>query len=302
MGYEEFKEKILEELRNLYGDGAEMYIAKLRKNNGVCYDGLQVRAKEKDGKVMPIIRLDELYEKYLTEGINVAKCVQVALMRLKENKVPKSVMRIAKRIKDWNYISKNVYPMLLSTEDNREILQNLASISMLDLSVVYIIRTKLADDCTGNIKISKEMMEGYGLNIEELHRQAMENLKGDGYKFRDMESIIRSLFPNHFTEKTVEMAGEAGIMHILTNSCGIYGAAGILDKELLKQFAGEQDYIILPSSVHETIFVPVTEEYDKETFDKMVAEVNRSGVRQEERLADHSYYYHAGTGEIGMCA
>ena len=91
-------------------------------------------------------------------------------------------------------------------------------------------------------------------------------------------------------------------MYVLTNSSKIYGAAGILNKELIRKFAGKQDYFILPSSLHECIFVPVNDKFDKEYFDSMVAEVNKTQVSVEERLTNHSYYYDAESGEIKMCA
>ena len=91
-------------------------------------------------------------------------------------------------------------------------------------------------------------------------------------------------------------------MYILTNRDKSYGAAGILNRELLKEFAEGRDFIILPSSVHESLFVPVDGETDQSVFDEMVREVNRNEVSVEEQLADHSYYYDAQAGEIRMCA
>jgi len=51
-----------------------------------------------------------------------------------------------------------------------------------------------------------------------------------------------------------------------------------------------------------TIFLPDSDDIDQAELDNMVAEVNVACVAQEERLADHSYYYDAGTGEMRICA
>lgn len=303
MNYEEFKEKMLEELRNVYGDNAEVDIERLQKNNGICYDGVQIRMKGKGTKVTPVIRLDEIYEKYCTGTVDMEECVRLALRTLKENKVPKSIERFAKKINDWNFIRKNVYPILLSTKDNRELLEKLVFKQMLDLSVVYIIRTKMRDGCDGSIKISKKLMEVYGISAEQLHEQAMENLKEDGYEFQDMDSVIRSLLTTEQMDGSPVDGTRDGVMHVLTNSSRTYGAAGILDGELVKEFTGGRDYYILPSSIHECIFVPVTDDtISKKDLDHMVAEVNATQVCVEERLTDHSYYYNGRTGEIRMCA
>lgn len=302
MGYEEFKEKILEKLQDFYGNNADVNIERQQKNNGIYYDGILIRTNGTGSRVALVIRLDELYEEYNRSDMDIWDCVQDVLRILNNNKVPKGIERLVQRINDWDYVRKSVYPILLSTEGNRELLQKLVSTAMLDLSVVYIIRTEMANDCGSSIKISKSLMENYGISIEQLHEQAMENLKKDGYKFQNIYSVVRSLLPlKQSDEYPMSRTGNME-MHVLTNSSNIYGAAGILDRELLKQFAGEQDYIILPSSVHETIFVPVTEKYDKETFDSMIVEVNQSGVSREEWLSNHSYYYDAGIGEIRICA
>ena len=142
------------------------------------------------------------------------------------------------------------------------------------------------------------MQEYYGVSKEQLHYYALENIKKDGYEFRDMKEILKKLpFALEVEEKPEEMG-----MHVLTNASELYGAAGILDSDLLKQFAGNRDFYILPSSLHEWIFVPAVDMDEKEVLDKMVKEVNAEVVDAEERLSDHCYYYDAKENEIRMCA
>jgi len=47
--------------------------------------------------------------------------------------------------------------------------------------------------------------------------------------------------------------------------------------------------VVLPSSVHEMLLVPYTEEMSLEDFSAMVSEVNNTEVRPEERLTDRAY-------------
>lgn len=233
------------------------------------------------------------YENFMERIVD--DCVRVVLNKLKYG-------RAAEKLSDWNLITKKVYPILLSTEDNRELLEELASTPMLDLSVAYIIRFSMDDGSIGSMKISKKVLNHFGISIKMLHEQAMKNLTKDGYEFQDMNTLIRKMLPPEAYDELPMGKEEGKEMHILTNACKTYGAAGILDKELLKKFAGEQDYFILPSSIHETIFVPVNDGFSKGEFDNMVAEVNATQVSVEERLTNHCYFYNAGTGEIRMCA
>ena len=303
MKYEEFKENLLEELQRFYGDSAEVEVADVRKNNGIRYDGIQIRMAGDSSRVAPVLNIEGLYNRFTKNGMDMEDCVQAVSRILANNSVPEGVEQIAEKVTVWDYVKEKVFPILLSTEDNRELLQKLVSTQILDLSVAYIIRFKMMDDCDGNAKINKDMLEIYGITIEQLHDQAMENLKRDGYEFQSMPSIIKSMSgPDEAEKMHHRFTRQEEVMHILTNSRGTYGAAGILDKELLKEFAGKQDYYILPSSVHECILVPVTDEVNKEKLDNMVAEINATQVSAEERLTDHSYYYDAGAGEIRMCA
>lgn len=303
MDYKGFKEKLLEELRRSFGDRAEVELTDVQKNNGVRYDGIRIRVKGDRSRVAPVIRVEEVYSRFAGGGMDMEGCVQAVSEMLKDNSVPKNVEQIAEKVNDWEYVKENVFPILLSTENNRELLQGLASTQMLDLSVVYIIRFRMAGDFEGNAKINRNMLEIYGISTGQLHEQAMENLRKDGYEFQDMGSVIRNMFPSGEFDGMHEDVTRDAKMYVLTNTCRTYGAAGILDKELLKEFAGEQDYYIIPSSVHETIFVPVTDDgIGKKDLDNMVAEVNAAQVSVEERLTDHCYYYDAGTGKIRMCA
>lgn len=302
MDYKEFKEKMLEELQGFYGDSAEVDIVKMQKYNGVQHDGIRIRMKGDGSSVMPVIRLDELHEEYYRGGMEMEDCVQAALQTLKDNEIPEGVERFTERIRDWSYVRENVYPILLSTEDNQELLQTLVSVPMLDLSVAYIIRLKTMGGFDGSIKMSGELLEIYGISKEQLHKQAMENLVKDGYKFQDLYSLIWNQPASEGFDEAPVDGNVDEKMYVLTNASSTFGAAGILNKELLKKFAGEQDYFILPSSIHETLFVPANGRLGKEAFDDMVSEMNGIVVRAEEKLADHSYYYDAKAGEIRMCA
>ena len=64
--------------------------------------------------------------------------------------------------------------------------------------------------------------------------------------------------------------GQVKNTYILTNSAEFYGAAGILDRKLVQEFADGRDFFILPSSVNETIFVPAEEGSDMEIYNCMV--------------------------------
>ena len=84
-------------------------------------------------------------------------------------------------------------------------------------------------------------------------------------------------------------------MYVATNVFKMNGACILLYDGVLKKFAEKigSDFYILPSSVHEVIFVPANGDMDARYLIQMVKEVNATEVAPDEVLSDNVYIYHA---------
>ena len=82
-------------------------------------------------------------------------------------------------------------------------------------------------------------------------------------------------------------------MYLLTNNIKVMGATVLLYDNLLQEISDQLDssFILLPSSVHEVLIVPVENRQDMERYTNMVQEVNETQLRPDEVLSDHAYYY-----------
>ncbi len=81
-------------------------------------------------------------------------------------------------------------------------------------------------------------------------------------------------------------------MYIVSNCFHWLGASAILDKEALTELAKHlhtNKFIVLPSSVHEMLVIPYTEESDLTEFSNIVKEVNVTQVDENEQLTDRAY-------------
>ena len=81
----------------------------------------------------------------------------------------------------------------------------------------------------------------------------------------------------------------------MTNEDKLNGASMLLSDramEMVRKTVGD-DFFILPSSIHETLIVPKTDDMSLENLEKMVREVNATEVKPGERLSDHVYEYDA---------
>lgn len=156
-----------------------------------------------------------------------------------------------------------------------------------DLAVYYNVRTDTTGDDIAYTWVDVTLMHVWGIDMQTLHGQALENAKKDGYTIRDIGEVTGTE-PMPFGP------------YVMTNRHCLYGAAGFLDRTMIAQFAETKGtgIYILPSSVHELILLPATKRDGGRGLDEMVSDINRSVVAPDERLADHAYFYEAVTGNI----
>lgn len=76
MIYEEFKENILEKIRDFYGESADVDAIKINKNNGLSYEGIRILHRGAEHKIFSLIRLDAIYEAYSSSEMDMEECVK----------------------------------------------------------------------------------------------------------------------------------------------------------------------------------------------------------------------------------
>lgn len=301
MEYEVFKESVLKGLQKIYGGYATVRTEKKLKNNGKHYDGIVVEMAEGKGRIELLIPLEWFYRLYNDGNADMEGSIRIIAKVCEEHREMDCVRELLQRMACWEQIKGDIYPVLLSTKENREMLERVVSKPMLDMAVVYIARGEIGGRCVG-IKIDRRMLEIYGISEEQLHKRAMENLMDDGYQFRDIYRFVVEQGYLESDKPDLEETEKPEKACILTNAVKFYGAAGILDRKLVREFAGGRNFFILPSSVNETIFVPAGDGSGMGIYSDMVKMVNKLDVDEEERLTDHAYFYDGAVDEIRMCA
>ena len=292
MDYRTFVEKIREKIQEHLGKDYEVQITTNPKLNGTEKTGLSIRKTQEPQQVMPIIYLEECFERYLQEK-EFSECVEeicVVYKHQKENE--EKIMAELESIENmnrWEKVQNKVYPMLVSAKENEDLKGKYFYQEYLDFLILYVIR--VTEVGIGSIKITKQMVKSWKVSEYEIHHQAVENLKTDGYRVRSLNSVVKENLLG-ITEDAEEEIEEAEPMYVLTNQIKYFGAAGIfLCAEMFQKIVGKQNFYILPSSVHELILVKDTDGYDMETLSTMVRNVNEEQVTEDERLSNHAYYY-----------
>lgn len=308
MEYIEFKEKLITALQECLQNGEKVVPQVVPKLNGSTRDGIAVIDKNGSVRADALIYPDELYERlYKQKGLDMRACVEHVKKVLEERKRDVNLDVTLQDICSWDKIKEKVFPMLIKTERNHDLLGELVNASFLDLSVIYYVKVEFGSELkeTGVVKITHPLFSQYRICQEQLHEQAICNLAKDEYHVSNLNEIavrlLKQISDEEDMEELIEQIASGNEMLGFTNKTRRNGAAGILDLNLLDALEPGKNYFVIPSSIHETFWVEDKEdELQQEELDTMVRQVNAENVSDEEILSDHVYYYDAVKQEIRM--
>ena len=206
-------------------------------------------------------------------------------------------------------ISPTIYlnPYFEQIQDGAELDDVLAQIA----SVYQILMDKTGEG-TATITITDNLMDGYGITLEELHDQALQNMDTlQPHSFKGMNETVAEMIAvdiareqNVGMDEAKEMAMQMmtdipDTMFVLTNDTKVNGAAAILNDDIRQEIAEKVgDFYMLPSSIHETLIIPKDAGMEFKELEQMVQEVNQTQVAPGERLSDHVYEYDAKEHEL----
>ncbi len=291
MSFEEFRENILQEIR-VRADGAfQVKKHDVIKNNNVKQTGIAVVKEEAD--IGPCVYLDEFYREYESEGMKLGEIAdEVYRLILKQGEDTPDVDLSG--FCNWETVQGDIYPKLVNAEQNKELLEKIPHRNFLDLAVVYyaVARDHTKEE-SGTILIHNGHMEIWGQEEEDLYQTALMNMCADGEAdLITIERIVEHMLGITFPEQDGNASKDKD-MYILTNHRRRFGAAEILDRKTLRMIADKvgDGFIVLPSSIHETIILPPKDVKKYDGLAKMVREVNDTQVDREERLSYHVYVY-----------
>lgn len=210
---------------------------------------------------------------------------------------------------DIQWLKEHLVCRLVNRKNNEKLLKYIPYRNFYDLAVIcYVPMTKIEDRMYFSI-IRKEQMEALGLDEESLFSLALENTrKLFPIRFTALEQVIRQaafdagLDVGKDREEDFQLEQEAGGMYILSNTSTIYGAVAMIYPDVWEAIADElqSDLFILPSSCHELLVLPHTEQWSVLELADMVFTVNRDCVEPKDRLSDSVYLYRRAEKRIMM--
>lgn len=296
MSIEIFTDMVKDKLSSHIG-GCTLETQVTKKNNGVLLHG--IRIMEPESNIAPVIYMDGYFKDY-QDGRLLDEIVMAVVENYKKNCLISGFDTMS--IMDYERVKERLCFKVVNTELNRELLCDVPHVPFCDLSVVFYVLLDSFPEQGASIMVNNKFMAGWGVDTDALFEKAMYNtprlLQG---KVMPMRNIIESILDDR-EDKVEDILPdtESDSMYVATNGRQSNGASVFLYDSLLSGFADRigRDFYIIPSSIHELIFLPDNLEMEPEDIRGMISEVNSTCVEPEEVLSNNVYRYRRETGLV----
>ena len=298
MNYEEFKKEVTENIKEHLSseyDDVTVSIHDVVKNNDQHLDGLMI--KDESVNISPTIYLNSFYEEYV-DGADMDEILDKIAGIYEANVVDHDFD--LSTITDFEAAKDKIVARVVNAEYNSELLANRPHMIMDDLAVTYHIELGRNGDGAMSAAITNELAKQFGVTAEDLHKVALANIDMNNKSvFKGMTEVMMELVGTEIPPEAMLNDGREQ-MYVLSNESRMNGASAILDTKMMDDIAEklDGDYYILPSSVHETLVVPMSSEADRDTLESMVRDVNATQLAPQEKLSDHVYVYDSAEHEV----
>lgn len=307
--FDEFKNEIR---KGLEGSGYDVKEENVVKNN-ISYTGFMLsKGTMQSEQLSPIIYMEPYYEKYeevfplvTPNGFLefITEIYEEAMQEATENLDPVKL--------NFEEIKNKITFEIINAEKNKELLKKVPHCFFLDgyFAVIFRVHLSLNKEENTSFVISNFLIETWGKKLpdatEELFYLAKANTpKLLPMKFSSMAEVMIDSFCeqsdnedefNQFVQSvhSTERRNGNPPMFVLTNRFRLYGASTLLYPGLLKKIKEklQDDFFILPSSIHELIILPYSLELEEKFLLDMVKEVNDTEVSEEDFLAEAVFAY-----------
>lgn len=272
IGYQEFKEIVVEKIKDYLPEQYQDYTAEINEVNKVnCKrEALYLRSLNQDLAVAPTLYLDDFYAHYIQNS-------DMSLtLKIMADYFVNGMEEAAKHSFDMNDVDKlknNVVMTLVNREANTHLLETCPHRSFLDLEIIYRIVVNGDENGFYSAMVNNHMLTQMGLDEDELYMLAKANTP--------------KLLPASLMEICPEFV-------ICSNNQKAMGAATILYEGLLEAHAErlDSDLFVIPSSRHECLLLPVDDGHDPEGLRRIIADCNDDVVYSEDVLSYNVYRYY----------
>lgn len=293
--------EITDAVQRLLGNDYSVSTSDVTKNNGLVLTGLII--KREGENICPTLYINQFLDSYEEDvPVDVDVIAEKIVSFYREHDVPYTSFDVSS-ISDYTKAKHRIIFQLVNTERNADLLKTIPSVKFLDFSIIFKIYFGDFQMGSASTTITNRMLDLWNVSADTVYKEAQINTPIlQEYSLKGMtETLVEQGVINVGMKNILTESKEPDEMYILTNRQLCCGCGCILYPQVLENFAEMigMDFYILPSSRHEVLLIPERGK-DPHYLIKMVREVNRTQVEQEDFLSDNAYYYSRETKEISI--
>ena len=293
MDFKEFTQRAEQDIRASLEDaspGTRVDVNQVEKLQGESYTAVTLTPEATNMGMN--LNLNQLYDS-MQRGDSYEQVISGALEQAKEQLEHVPRFNVSE-LSSYETAKELLFVDVVGTKVNAELLAKVPHTDIEDLSMVYRMQLEQLSDGAATVLITNDLMERMGVTREQLHADALANserirpasMRTMAEVLSDMMGIPQEIIPT-------ETSGPQ--LYVVSNELSSHGAAAAFYPDFMEQAAKEigSSFFILPSSVHEVLFVPDDGNLRVDALRDMVTSINAAEVAPADRLTDSVYHYDA---------
>ena len=242
--------------------------------NGVAYTGVTIG----DGTVKPNIYIDSFYDKGVSVRDTAEKVIEIAESHKLSDDVADHVTSF---LNDKDFCLENVKIVCSKANTYQDYINRQEN----GITLTMVIDLSKADTERMTCRVAPQLLSLIGVSEEELWERAKANTEKD-VEVKGMFDTLKEMMGY---DPSIMDESEDDKMLVVSNHSKCNGAYAVFTdtaKAEIKKRMNVDEVIVIPSSIHECIVVPRTEEMSMDAIAQMIMEVNTNEVAEEDILSD----------------
>ena len=286
MDFDQFKIQVVDEMRERFSD-LDIGIQAVSKLQGESYTGLAVSPA--GSNVAATMNLEYVYKR-VEDGMPM----ETAL-----HNIEKQVAEIAgsmpqfdtRALMDYDQMKEKLTLQMIPIAGNEEKLSEIPHRPVEDMALVYRFEMESNEQGSASILVTNNMLQTYDITADQLHSDALEAaVQNNPATLRNMNEVLRDMMGD---AAGMFLPDEPSPIWVATVEGGQNGACTIQYPDFLDQAAETMggDFYVLPSSIHEVLFIADDGSMELSHLEEMVRSINEAEVAPADRLSDNVFHY-----------
>lgn len=287
MTFDEFQTQTMEAVKRAF-PSLTVEKQEVSKLQGESYTGMAVKPKQSN--IAATVNLKLFYDRVEAGDMSAAAAIRNVIDNISE--ITRNMPQIdVGMLTDYQQMKEKLTLQLIPVSGNEEKLAGIPHKAVDELAVVYRFELENNRDGSASVLITNDLLKSLGIDAERLHADALETAqRTHPATLRNMNDVMLDMMGD---AASLLIPDEPSPMWVASIEGGQLGACAIQYPGFMDQAAETLggDFFILPSSIHEVLFVPDNGEFSLPQLAEMVRNVNENEVSPADKLSDTVFHY-----------